>query len=122
MVDRHNRVKKRKFRRTPGGRLAVHYSRAKREKAECAITGMNLHGTGNQSKAKVRARAKTARRPSVKFGGMLSSRARKRIWENMVLVETGRKTMQEVPAGIRHFVKDAMAVKGEVFGQQKRQD
>ncbi len=111
MVDRHNRVKKKKFRKTPGGRVAIHYSRAKKEFAECAITGRKLHGMGNQSKAKVRARAKTARRPSVKFGGMLSSGARRQIWENMALVETGRKTLQEVPAGIRHFVKDAMAVK-----------
>ena len=111
MVDRHNRVKKKKFRRTPGGAVVIHYSKAKREMAQCAITGQKLHGTGNQSKSWVRAIAKTERRPSVKFGGMLSSRARRRIWENMALVEMGKKTMHEVPAGIRHFVKDAMGVK-----------
>ncbi len=111
MVDRHNRVKKRKFRKTPGGRVVIHYSKAKHDYAECAITGQKLPGTGNQSKSKIRAIAKTHRRPSVKFGGMLSSSARRQIWENLALVETGKKSMHEVPAGIRHFVKDAMAVK-----------
>ena len=99
------------FRRTPGGKVAIHYTKHNRESAQCAITGQKLHGTGNQSKSKIRAKAKTHRRPSVKFGGMLSSKARRQIWENLALVETGKKSMHEVPAGIRHFVKDAMAVK-----------
>ena len=111
MVDRHNRVKKKIFKRTPGGNVKIHYTKKKRDYAECAITGQKLHGTGNQSKSHIRSKAKTHRRPSVKFGGMLSSSARKQIWENLALVETGKKSMHEVPAGIRHFVKDAMAVK-----------
>lgn len=112
MVDRQTRVKKKKFRRTPGGKTAIHYSRGKREYAECALTGQRLHGTGNQSKAKLRAKSKTQRRPSVKFGGMLSSKARKNVWEDYALVFTGRKKIEEVPANTRQFVKHAMMAKG----------
>jgi len=111
MVDRHNRVKRRKFRKTPGARTAMHCTNEKKEFSECAITGMRLHGTGNQSKSKLRKNSKTSRRPSVKFGGMLSSSARKLVWENYALVLAGKRTMEEVPAGIRHFVKDATMVK-----------
>ena len=111
VVDRKTRVKKKKFRRTPGSRVSVHYTKQKREYAECAVTGIKLHGTGNQNKAKLRAKARTARRPSVKFGGMLASSARKLVWENFALVVSGKKTLEKVPANVRHFVKDAMTVK-----------
>ena len=105
MVDRQTRMKKKKFRRTPGGTTANHYSRSATSYAECAVTGIQLHGTGNQTKSAVRKTAKSHRRPSVKFGGVLSGSARKELWENVALVEAGIKNMNEVPSKFRKFIK-----------------
>jgi len=104
MVDRATRVKKKKFRKTPGGKTAVHYSRDKRTKAVCTITGQALHGTANQEKSSVRKKGKSTRRPSVKFGGVLSSKARREVWDNYALVESGKKETSEVPEKLKNFV------------------
>ena len=107
MVDRQTRMKKKRFRRTPGGATAVHYSRAITSYAQCAVTGEKLHGTGNQTKSRVRKEPKTHKRPSVKFGGILSSRARKELWENFALVAAKKKPMNEVPVKLRKFIEVA---------------
>ncbi len=105
MVDRATRVKKKRFRRTPGGRTAVHYSRDKITKAECADTGERLHGMGNQFRSSIRKKSKTEKRPNVKFGGILSSPARKELWENHALVLIGKKKIEEVPVKTRKFLE-----------------
>ncbi len=104
VVDRQTRMKNKKFRRTPGGNTHIHYSRHERAYAECAVTGKKLHGTSDQTKSKVRAHPKSARRPSVKFGGVLSAPPRKELWEHVALVEAGRKKMEEVPAKLKKFI------------------
>lgn len=104
MVDRHLRVKRKKFRRTPGGKTAVHYTNDKREIAECAVTGKILSGTGNQSKSVLKKSGKTSRRPSVKFGGVLGTEARRELWENYSLVISGKKKMNETPVRIKKFL------------------
>jgi len=104
MVDRHTRVKKKKFRKTPGGKTVKHYSRSKKSKARDMITGQVLAGTGNQEKSSVRKTAKTKRRPSAAFGGVLSGKTRKEFWENYALVESGRKEMTEVPSKIKKLL------------------
>ncbi|HLC92556.1 MAG TPA: hypothetical protein VJH23_02510 [archaeon] len=119
MVDRQTRMKKKRFAKTPGGRTAIHYSRSTTSYAECAVTGHKLAGTGNQTKSFVRKKAKTHRRPSVKFGGVLSSGARKELWENYALVISGKKQVTGIPAKLRKFVqasikdvsKDSLKVK-----------
>jgi len=105
MVDRQTRVKKRKFRRTPGAKTAVHYTRKKISKAKCGVTGKVLAGTGNQSKTSVRKKAKTKRRPSVKFGGVLGSKSRRDVWENYALIESGKKDINDIPTKLKRFVK-----------------
>lgn len=105
MVDRQTRVKKKKFRRTPGGITATHYSREKKSRAKSMLSGKKLSGTGNQSKSRVRKKGKTTRRPSVKFGGMLQSKERKEVWENYSLVIAGKKEIEEVPMKIKGLVK-----------------
>src|SRR3989344_912163 len=107
MVDRQTRMKKKKFRRTPGGKTAVHYSRSATSYAECAVTGVMLAGTGNQTKSAVRKEPKSHRRPSVKFGGVLSAGTRRELWENFALVESGSKKWNEVPAKLRKFMPKA---------------
>ncbi|HZX34231.1 MAG TPA: 50S ribosomal protein L34e [archaeon] len=108
MVNRATRVKKKKFRRTPGGKTVVHYSRHERANAECAVTGEKLQGTGDQQKSRVRKLPKTMKRPSVKFGGVLSTRPRREVWENYALIVSGRKSVEEVPAKIRPYVKSQL--------------
>lgn len=104
MVDRQTRSKRKKFRRTPGGRVSRQYSRDKKSYAECAATGAKLHGTGHQGKGRIGKQSKSERRPSVRFGGVLSSPARKELWENYALVEAGKKAMNEVPSRFRKFI------------------
>ena len=105
MVDRGTRVKKKKFRKTPGGKKATHYSRDKKSKAKCAVTGAALAGTGNQTKSSSRKEAKSKRRPSVKFGGMLSSKTRREVWENYALIEAGKKETKDVTVKVRKYVE-----------------
>ena len=106
MVDRNTRSKKKKFRRTPGGKTKIHYTRKKISKAHCAITGTTLSGTGNQMKSAVRKTPKSARRPNVKFGGILSAGARKQLHEELALVISGFKSIEDVPAKYRKFIAD----------------
>ena len=104
MVDRQTRVKKKKFRKTPGSNTVTQYTREKNTKAKCNITGKQLAGTANQSKAIVNKLAKTKRRPSVKFGGVLSSPARKQLWEYKSLIEVGKITPEDIPIKFKKFI------------------
>jgi len=104
MVDRGTRVKKKTFKKTPSGKNVKHYSRFKRTAATCAIEGVKLSGTGNQIKSASRKKAKTTRRPSVKFGGVLSSKARKEVWENYALVKSGKKELAQVTEKVKRYV------------------
>ena len=110
MVDRKNRVKKKGFRRTPGSNTVKHYSKKKKTFAHCALTGVKLHGMGNQSRSVVRSLSASEKTPSAKFAGVLSGKARKIVAEQAALVFTGRKTDIEVPAPQRHYVKQALKV------------
>jgi len=111
MVNRQTRVKKKKFRRTPGGKTVIHYSRDKKTYAKDSVTGKRLIGTGNQTKNAVRKKGKTTRRPSVKFGGILGGQTRKALWENYSLVISGRKEIEEVPVKFKGMLKATL--KGE---------
>ena len=111
MVDRQTRMKKKKFRKTPGAKTSTIYTREKNTKAKCAVTGKILAGTANQAKANIRATSKTKRKPSVKFGGILSGNARKQVWENYALVSSKKKTIEDIPVKVRKFVKDMIGEK-----------
>ncbi len=105
MVDTGTRVKNKKFRRTPGSKTVIHYSRDKKSTAKCAVTGVILQGTGNQTKSDSRKDAKSKRRPSVKFGGVLSSKVRREVWDNYVLVKENKKEINDVPSKIKQYVE-----------------
>ncbi|MCR4368335.1 MAG: hypothetical protein NUV67_00330 [archaeon] len=107
MVDRGTRNKSKIYRKTPGGKTTILRTRHKVSKAQCAITGKGLSGTTNQSKSSIGKLSKTSRRPSVAFGGVLSSKARREVWENFALVAGGRKKIEDVPTTIRKYVKQA---------------
>ncbi|HLC79014.1 MAG TPA: hypothetical protein VJG83_01160 [archaeon] len=102
MVDRQTRVKNKKFRRTPGGTTHTHYFRGDPSSAHCAITSKKLQGTGLQNRSTIRKQSKSARRPSVKFGGVLSAIARKTLWEYEALTQAGSDI--HVPVQYRKFL------------------
>ena len=110
MVDRKTRVKKKKFRKTPGGITTIHYSKDKKSRAKCAVNGTILPGTGNQTKSDSRKKGKSTRRPSLKFGGILGSKARRELWENYALVTINKKKIEVVPTKIKKLI--IAAVKG----------
>ena len=104
MVDRKTRVKHKKFRKTPGGITTIQYNRDKKSKAKCAINGTALPGTGNQTERDSRRKGKSTRRPSLKFGGILGSKARRELWENYALVTINKKKLEEVPTKIKNLM------------------
>ena len=108
MVDRQTRVKKKKFRKTPGGVTTIHYSRDKKSRAKCMVNGTVLPGTGNQTKSDSRKKGKSTRRPSVKFGGIIGSKARRELWENYALVTTSKKEFEEVPSKIKNLMRQTV--------------
>ena len=68
----------------------------KNKKKRCAITKNILHGTAREGKGKIRKLSKTKRRPSVPFGGILSSKAREEVFTEMGKVAAGIKTIDMV--------------------------
>lgn len=75
--------KSRSFRRvskrTPGAKNVMHYVRRKPSRARCAITGEVLHGVKRMTDAKMRNTPKTQKRAERPFGGVLGSRASRRV-------------------------------------------
>lgn len=70
-----SRSYRRVFKKTPGGRNVVHYTRRKPAKARCPVTGDVLKGVPRERPVKMRNMAKTKKRPERPFGGVLSSKA-----------------------------------------------
>ena len=102
---RANRVKSKKFVRTPKGKISSRRGREARSRHTCAITKDYLHGTTNKKTNKL---SKTKKRPSVPFGGVLSTKARQRIMEETALAYQGFKTMEQVPLNLRNYVEQAL--------------
>jgi len=88
------KTKKKKFVKTPGGKVKVRYKRKHPGKHHCALDKSVLHGMPhNKKNYEVRKLAKTKRRPSVMFGGILSGNSRKKVIEEAVKVKYfGKKT------------------------------
>ena len=63
------RTFRRIFVKTPGGRTTLHYELRKPSKARCANCGKPLHGVERQRPCKMKALAKTKKRPQRSFGG-----------------------------------------------------
>ncbi len=61
------------FRKTPGGRIAVHYELRKPKRAHCARCSRPLPGVIRARPSKLKNTAKTMKRPERPFGGVLCS-------------------------------------------------
>lgn len=77
----NNRLKSRTYRRVYkklASRTTLHYKKRKPKKSHCAICGAELHGTLRERPYKMVNVAKTKKRPSRPFGGVLCSSCMRR--------------------------------------------
>jgi len=81
---------RRVFVRTPGGKTVERYVLRKPSRAVCSITGQKLHGIPHMRPTAFRNLAKSKKRPQRAFGGVLSSRAARR-----VITTKARNTLSE---------------------------
>ncbi|MCD6488154.1 MAG: 50S ribosomal protein L34e [Desulfurococcales archaeon] len=65
------RSKRRVYRRTPGGRVVIHYRKRRPGPARCALCGRPLNGVPRLVPSMLRKLAKTEKRPERPFGGYL---------------------------------------------------
>lgn len=79
-----SRSKRRIARRTPGGKLVIHYVSRKPSKAHCGICGAELNGVPRETAFKLKNMPKTQKRPERPFGGVMCSSCMRRyyIFEN----------------------------------------
>lgn len=66
-----SRSYRRVVRRTPGGRIAIHYEKRRPSKAKCAICGAELHGVPALRPSELSKLAKTEKRPERPYGGVI---------------------------------------------------
>ncbi|HIQ10021.1 MAG TPA: 50S ribosomal protein L34e [Euryarchaeota archaeon] len=113
MVSPVKRRLKKVYRRTPGGRVVIHFRKEKTGKHVCAICGAPLHGVPHGKRpSEVRKLAKTERRPERVFGGVLCPGCTKRIVEEAYYVKHGVKDISEVDLADRKYVLMAAKVVG----------
>jgi len=106
MVAPHIRVKKYKFKKTASG-TKREYLEERSHKKRCAITGEVLCGVPRDGKGKISKHSKTQRRPSVPFGGTLSSPAREKVSIEMAKVLSG-KDIDDVDTKYKGYVKQLL--------------
>jgi len=74
-----SRSKRRVFVKTPGGRVTIHYEDRNPKQGTCPVTGEVLKGMPRALPAKMQNLAKSKKRPQRPYGGVLSSRAMRRV-------------------------------------------
>jgi len=103
------RGKEKKKVRVPGGGVRARYFTGKGAKHACAVCKKALHGTPHGRRTSgVKKLAKSKRRPSVPFGGVLCTECRAQAFEEAAKVKYGGKEEGKVGLKIRKFVSSAM--------------
>ena len=104
MVSPGEKTLKKKKRKTSKG-SKDYYVRDKTGKSVCALCGATLHGsTGGRRDSEVRKLAKTKRRASVPFGGVLCTKCRRVVAEEKAKLEAGLKEDSQIDLNIKKFV------------------
>ncbi|MAF35974.1 50S ribosomal protein L34e [archaeon] len=67
-------VKKKVYKRLPGGTTVVRFKKRKPSKAACAGCGAVLHGVARGTNTQRKHMTKSSKRPERPFGGMLCSK------------------------------------------------
>lgn len=105
MTKPYQRTLKKKIRKAPSKKRRI-FIREKPSKKKCPVTGETLKGVPHARKCEANKKSKTEKRPSVPFGGVLSSKAREQVF-----IETGKviagKPIEEVETKYRKYVKQA---------------
>ena len=107
MVKPFEKTLKQKDRKTPSGTKRV-FEHEKPAKIRCAITDETLKGVPHAMKSKSQKLSKTQKRPSVPFGGILSSKAREQVFIETGKVVAGIKTLEDVDEKYKKYVEQAM--------------
>jgi len=106
MPTRSDRSKKKKFRRNANGKAKVVYIRGKTGKHHCALCKGILHGVPHgKDKAQVKKLAKTKRRPTALFAGVLCSKCRAKVAVEAAKMEAGTKKLEEIELRLQNYVK-----------------
>lgn len=80
------------LKKTPGGRIVVHYEKKKPKKAKCAICKSKLRGVPNLLPVKMRNLPKSSKRPDRPYGGFLDHKCLEKLIKKAVrgeIIEKG---------------------------------
>ncbi len=106
MPKRSDRSKKKKFRRTASGKAKRIFVKGKTGKHKCALCERILHGVPHgKTGAEVRKLAKTKRRPTALFAGVLCNKCRAKAVAEAAKVEAKAKKFEEVELRLQKYVK-----------------
>ncbi len=87
VVGRHkSRSLRRVFRKTPGGKVVLHYKKRKPKLARCGSCGAVLKGVVKARPSKLKNMPKTKKRPERPYGGVLCSKCLRKL-----MIEKARK-------------------------------
>ncbi|MEM0084441.1 MAG: 50S ribosomal protein L34e [Candidatus Methanomethylicia archaeon] len=84
MISRSKRIV---IRKTPGGRIAVHYENRRPNIAKCAICKSNLRGVPNLPSVKMRNIPKSSKRPNRPYGGYIDHKCLEKLIKKAVREE-----------------------------------
>lgn len=108
-MGKHGRSNARKKRVKGIGKNRFHSARKKTGKKTCALCQALLHGMPHGKRtAGVSKLAKSEKRPTGLFGGILCSKCRGNALEEAIRVQIGAKQMEEVELVERVFVEQAL--------------
>ncbi|MBW2983703.1 50S ribosomal protein L34e [Candidatus Woesearchaeota archaeon] len=80
VAGRHkSRSMRRVFRKTPGGKVVVHYRKKKPKLARCGSCGAVLKGVVRERPYKLRNMPKTKKRPTRPYGGVLCTKCLRKL-------------------------------------------
>ena len=100
------RSKKKKFRKTIT-KTKIVYVKKKAKKQTDPITGKKLAGVPHGKKKGKLNIAKSKKKPTGMFGGILSGESRKKVIEETIKVKLGLKKLENVPIKEKKFVEQA---------------
>lgn len=109
MVKPKYRNMKRRYSRSPGGSIKLHFGKRKASKHECALCGRTMHGMLHGAGiSRAHDAAKTAKRPSVLLAGALCNKCRATATEEAIKVKHGIKPIDEVDLSFRKYAEMIM--------------
>jgi ribosomal protein L34E len=106
MTAPKDRVKKKKFTRTPGSKTKVHYFKGKPGKHHCALCSKVLHGMPhNKTKAELSKLSKTKKRPEALLAGQVCSQCRTLLLDEAIKIKLKTKSLDDVKLNFKPYVE-----------------